>query len=154
MADKEQTLDITKCREIGRCCTCYNLRKASRALTRLYDDFLRPCGLRTTQLSLLMSARLKGPVSLTKLADLTVTERTTLSRNLTIIEKKGLVRIEQGSDRREREVVLTEKGRDALLAAIPLWEKAQAHIGRGLGEERMSQLLEDLSRIVSLTRQA
>jgi DNA-binding MarR family transcriptional regulator len=148
----EQKPDISKCREIGRSCACYNLRKASRALTRLYDDFLRPCGLRTTQVSLLMSARLKGPLSMTKLADLTVTERTTLTRNLTVLEKKGLIRIEQGSDRREREVDLTERGLEALDSAIPLWEKAQAYVENGLGEDRMGKLLSDLSQIVSLAR--
>jgi DNA-binding MarR family transcriptional regulator len=99
-----------------------------------------------------MSTRLQEPVSMTKLAALTVTERTTITRNLTILEKKGLVRIEQGSDRREREVVLSEMGREALLAAIPLWETAQAHIENGLGKDGMEKLLKALSQIVSLTR--
>jgi DNA-binding MarR family transcriptional regulator len=152
MEDTLETLDNAKCREIGRSCTCYNLRRAARAITRLYDDFLRPSGLRTTQVSLLMSAKLRGPVTLTKLASLTVTERTTLTRNLTILEKNGFIRIEQGSDRRERQVTLTEQGEQALLVAIPLWEKAQAHIEKGLGEDRLGSLLKDLSEIVSRAR--
>jgi len=152
MEDTPKTLDSAKCREIGRSCACYNLRRAARATTRLYDDFLRPSGLRTTQVSLLMSAKLRGPVTLSKLASLTVTERTTLTRNLTILEKKGFIRIDQGIDRRERQVALTRQGEEALLVVIPLWEKAQAHIEKGLGEDRLGNLLKDLSEIVLLAR--
>ncbi len=90
MANTPKTLDRAKCREIGRSCACYSLRRAARAITRLYDDFLRPSGLRVTQFSVLNATMLHGPVPLTKLAEMTVTERTTLTRNLTILEKKGL----------------------------------------------------------------
>lgn len=148
------TLDDAKCKAIGRSCACYNLRRAARAVSRLYDDFLRPSGLRTTQYSVLMAAKLRGPVTLSKLAALTVTERTTLTRNLTLLEKKGFVLIEAGTDRRERQVTITEQGLEALAAATPLWETAQAHIEKGLGQDRMGNLLKDLSEIVSLTRPA
>ncbi len=148
-----KTVDSAKCREVGRICACYNLRRASRAVTRLYDDFLRPSGLRTTQVSLLMSAKLRGPVTLGKLAEMTVTERTTLTRNLTVLEKKGFIRIDPGqSDRRERQVSLTRQGEEALLVVIPLWEKVQSHIEKGLGEDRLGSLLRDLSEIVHLVR--
>lgn len=145
-------LDPEKCKEIGRTCACYSLRRTARAITRLYEDFLRPSGLRVTQFSVLNATRLRGPVTLTRLAEMTVTERTTLTRNLNLLEKKGLIRVEQGEDRRERRVSITEQGQEALLAAIPLWEKAQEHLRDRLGEERMGQLLADLSDIVALTR--
>ena len=87
----------------------------------LGPTFLRPSGLRSTQYSMLMVARVLGPVTLTKLAEMTVTERTTLTRNLTILEKKGLIVIEPGEDRRERQVSITERGQEVLTAAIPLW---------------------------------
>jgi DNA-binding MarR family transcriptional regulator len=83
---------------------------------------------------------------------MTVTERTTITRNLTILEKKGLIVIEPGKDRRERQVTITELGKEALIAAIPLWEAAQAHIEQGLGGDRMGSLLKDLSEIISLSR--
>jgi DNA-binding MarR family transcriptional regulator len=153
MASLPITLDSARCREIGRSCACYNLRRAARATTRLYDDFLRPSGLRSTQYSMLMAARLRGPVTLTKLAKMTVTERTTLTRNLNILEKKGLVRIEAGEDRRERQVSITRRGQEALGAAIPMWEAAQSHIEQGLRGDRMASLLKCLSEIVSLSRE-
>ncbi|MDR3567816.1 MAG: MarR family winged helix-turn-helix transcriptional regulator [Syntrophobacteraceae bacterium] len=152
MADNQKILDPQKCMEIGRSCACYNLRRAARATTRLYDDCLKPSGLRTTQYSVLMAAKLRGPITLTKLAQITVTERTTLTRNLTVLEKKGLVLIEAGKDRRERRVSITEQGEEALIAAIPLWEAAQAHIEQGLGRQRVGALLGDLSAIISISR--
>ena len=152
MADDSKILDPVRYIEMGRTCACYNLRRAARAITRLYDDFLRPSGLRTTQYSMLIAARLCGPVTLTKLAELTVNERTTLTRNLNILQKKGFILIEPGKDRRERQVTITEKGLDALAAAVPLWEAAQAHIEKGLGGGRMISILDDLSKIVSLSR--
>jgi DNA-binding MarR family transcriptional regulator len=152
MEENGKKLDSAKCREIGRSCVCYNLRRAARAMTKLYDDFLRPSGLRTTQFSLLMAAELRGPVTVTKLAELTVTERTTITRNLTILEKKGFIRIEQGSDRRERKVSLTEKGREALVNALPLWREAQAHVEEGLDGDRVGSFLQDLSEVVNLAR--
>ncbi|MGC8494148.1 MAG: MarR family winged helix-turn-helix transcriptional regulator [Syntrophobacteraceae bacterium] len=101
---------------------------------------------------MLMVARLRGPVTLTKMAEMTVTERTTLTRNLAILEKKGLVVIEPGEDRRERQVSITELGQKVLIAAIPLWEAAQAHIEQGLTGDRMGNLLKDLSEIIALSR--
>ncbi len=89
---------------------------------------------------------------MTKLAEMTVTERTTLTRNLTILEKKGFILIEPGRDRRERQVTITEQGQEVLIAAIPLWEAAQAHIEQGLGENRMGSLLKDLSELTALAR--
>lgn len=123
-----------------------------RAITRLCDDFLRPNGLRATQFSVLMATKLRGPVTLTKLTEMTVTERTTLTRNLSILDKKGLLIIEPGKDRRERQVSIAEQGQAALMAAIPSWEAAQAHIEQGLGGDRMDSLLKDLSQIICLSR--
>ena len=54
-----------------------------------------------------------------KLAEMTVTERTTLTRNLTIIEKKGLIVIEPGKDRRERSLSISERGQELLLESLP-----------------------------------
>jgi DNA-binding MarR family transcriptional regulator len=101
---------------------------------------------------MLMAARLRGPVTLTKLAEMTVTERTTLTRNLNILEKKGLIRTVSGEDRRERQVCITERGQRALMAAIPLWEAAQAHIEQGIGGDRMDSLLKGLSEIIFMSR--
>lgn len=152
MADGQRTLKMKDFKEMGRTCICYNLRKAARHVTRIYDHFLRPSGLRATQFSVLMNAKLKGPLPLTKLAELTITERTTLTRNLAVLQKKGLVSLSTGSDRRERQVALTAQGEEALIAAVALWGMAQSHIEEGLSDENLGCLLKGLSDIVSHAR--
>ena len=136
----------------GRACACGNLRKAARAVTQLYDEALRPTGLRATQFGILAATMALGPVTVTKLAERTVTDRTTLTRNLRLLAKKGLIRIQTGNDRREREVTLTDRGREALAKGYPFWQKAQTHVVKGLGEERWKSLREGLSAVVSVAR--
>lgn len=149
-----QPLDITKCLETGQVCACGNLRKAARAVTQLYDEALRPSGLRATQLALLVAIRVGGPVTVKHLAEATVADRTTLTRNLRPLEKEGLIRIEPGEDRRERIVTLTSRGQKAIADAIPLWEKAQARVTKRFGHERFRRLLSDLSTIVVVAQPA
>jgi DNA-binding MarR family transcriptional regulator len=145
-------LDKDRCLEIGRTCVCFNIRKAARAITHLYDRLLRPAGLRATQFALLMAARLNGPVTLTRMAKITVMDRTTLTRNLVVLEKRGFITIQAGEDRREREVSLTPLGYEVLEKAASLWAQAQAHIQEGLGLERLENLLCDLGEAITLTR--
>jgi DNA-binding MarR family transcriptional regulator len=143
-------LETAKCKEIGRTCACFKVRKAARAITKLYEEVLRPSGLRATQFTLLMATRVMGPVTVVKLAQVLVTDRTTLTRNLQILEKRRLITIKPGEDRREREVTLTAAGMEVLTKAVPLWEEAQNRVEEGLGEERLQNLLGDLSEMTSL----
>src|SRR4030042_2689090 len=106
--------EITKCKEIGQPCACYKVRKAARAVTKLYEEMLRPIGLRATQFSLLMATRVMGPVTVVKLAQVMVMDRTTLTRNLRILGKRGLITINPGEDRREKEINLTAVGMEVL----------------------------------------
>ncbi len=133
-------------------CACFNVRKAARAITQLYDDVLRPSGLRVTQFSILAVTRRLGPVSVTRLAEETVTDRTTLTRNLKLLEGQGLIRVSHGTDRREREVSVTERGRKALVDAFPLWKRVQDRVAKSLGPERLRRLLADLAATVAVTR--
>ncbi|MFQ5804483.1 MAG: MarR family winged helix-turn-helix transcriptional regulator [Candidatus Methylomirabilales bacterium] len=133
-------------------CACYNIRKAARAISQLYDDVLRPSGLRVTQFSILAVTRRLGPVTVTRLAEETVTDRTTLTRNLKILELQKLIRITPGHDRREREVTLTDRGRAALAQAHPFWKKIQAQVTQRLGPDRYRRLLSDLRTTVEVTQ--
>lgn len=130
-------------------CTCFNLRKAARAVTQMYDGFLRPSGLRATQFSLLMLIRGMGPIRITELAEEAVMDRTTLKRNVELLEREGLVRIQPGADARVREVSLTPAAEKRLAAALPLWQRAQAHVTSQLGQGRADRLLADLSAAVA-----
>lgn len=125
-------------------CVCFNLRKTARWVTQLYDDALRPTGLRATQFSLLSVTRHLGTATINQLADVMVMDRTTLTRNLKPLESQGYLRIHPGKDRRQREVTLRVAGSKVLDQAMPLWEKTQAHVVQGLGKDRTDRLLKDL----------
>ena len=133
-------------------CVCFNIRKAARAISQLYDDVLRPSGLRVTQFSILAVTRRLGPVTVTRLAEETVTDRTTLTRNLKVLGQQKLIRITPGHDRREREVTLTDRGGAALAQAYPFWKKIQAQVTQRLGPDRYRRLLSDLRATLALTR--
>lgn len=145
--------DITESQKIPDflCCVdCigFNLRKANRAVSQLYDDMLRPTGIRGTQYSLLVALKIMGPVLVTELAEKIVMDRTTLSRNLEVMEKQGLVSVAPGEDRRTRWVTITELGSAVLLDAYPLWQHAQAKVKEHMGEERFQAILDDLSALI------
>ena len=130
-------------------CACFSLRKAARAVTQRYDDALRPAGLRTTQFSLLALLRLAGPVPMTRLAQEAVMDRTTLARNLEVLQRSGLVRVLPGADARVREVGITRTGITRLEEAFPHWQRAQRSMARSLGVRRMDRMLADLSTAVA-----
>lgn len=134
-------------------CACFNIRKAARAITQRYDDHLRPSGLRTTQFSLLTVLALMEKATISELADQAVMDRTTLKRNLELLEEQGLVRIRPGEDARVREVTLTRAAHQRLAEALPHWQAAQRETVKGLGEGRFQRLLADLSSTVALTHE-
>jgi DNA-binding MarR family transcriptional regulator len=117
--------------EVATGCACRSLRRTARAVTQLYDETLRPSGLRITQFTLLVAVALREPVPITRLADTLALDRTTLARDLKPLTERGLVGVAAGEDRRTREVRLTRHGRDAIGRAYPLWQRAQARIVEG-----------------------
>ena len=126
-------------------CTCFNLRKAARAVTQMYDEAFRPMGLRATQVSLLAMLGGQAPVTMTQLAKRLGMDRTTLTRNLKPLIAEGLVAAAAGQDRRERTVELTALGQDRLLEARPIWRGLQHRLVAAMGPERWAGLLGDLT---------
>jgi DNA-binding MarR family transcriptional regulator len=129
-------------------CVVYSLRKATRAVSQLYDRMLRPSGLRVTQFSLLVELAIASSTTISELADKMVMDRTTLTRNLKPLEKRGLAVIVPGQDRRTRVASLTRQGAEVLMQALPLWIEAQAQILGELDEEEWENLRQALSKIV------
>ena len=131
-------------------CACSRLRRATRAVTQLYDDALEPCGLRVTQLSLLRTLQREGPQRIGELAARNLLDRTALSRNLDPLVLRELVAIAPGRDARTREASLTRKGSRAIAAAQPHWERVQREVARHVGRERLAALYDLLRDIESL----
>jgi DNA-binding MarR family transcriptional regulator len=131
-------------------CLCNALRQASRAVSRLYDDEIRPFGLRTTQYSLLRYLQHCGPVRQRDLGAAISLDETTLTRNLRPLMDAGWVAIGCGEDRREKYVSLTEPGVAKLKEARPAWERAQEWMRSRIPKTDWSRLLSvlpDLARL-------
>jgi DNA-binding MarR family transcriptional regulator len=125
--------------ECGQC-LCLASRRAARALTRAFDRQLRPHGIRATQFSILTMLLLRGPLPVGELADHLGVERTTLTRNLALIEEAGWVDIRPGADARSRVVRATKKARAAVTAALPAWRKAQQTASAAVGHSAVDAL--------------
>ena len=131
-------------------CGCFNTRKAARAVTRFYDGMLAPSGLKATQLTMLGAISISGPARMSELAEMLALDKTTLTRNLKLLEAAGLIAIAAGADRRARVVALTGAGTDALERALPRWREAQRRMAEHLGEARMRRLVDDLAELEHL----
>ena len=105
-----------------------------------------------TQFTLLAAFALGGSPSLSRLAEVLVTDRTTLSRNLKVIRQAGLIEVVSGDDRRSQRYRLTDHGRSTLDAALPLWQAAQAEVVSPLGAGRWQGMLGDLHDLVGIVR--
>lgn len=155
---------------MGLACTCSNLRRASRAVTQLFDAHFDEVGLKATQFTVLAALayaegtkgkRARGAATsptIGQLAETLVLEQSSLSRNLGVLERLGFVRLVAGQeDRRERNVTLTRAGRGALAKGFPIWKRAQGAIAGALasGEVDMPTTLDvQLRSLRRLTRVA
>jgi DNA-binding MarR family transcriptional regulator len=138
-------------------CACNQLRRASRAVTNYYDSLLKEhtrIDIRITQVTMLVVVYLAGPQTINDMADHLALDRTTLTRNLQPLAKKKLIAIAPGADQRTRVVTLTAEGEQMLLKILPLWERAQAHMVDGIGQEHFSAWLAQLSEVAALAQGA
>jgi DNA-binding MarR family transcriptional regulator len=119
--------------EVRDTCLCLHVQRAARALARRFDEALRPVGLTNGQFSLLMALNRPEPAAMGPVARLLAMDRTTLTAALKPLERLGLAVIgTDPSDRRSRLLSLTEKGREVLAAAVPIWRTVHAEIEAGL----------------------
>ncbi|HLY28830.1 MAG TPA: MarR family winged helix-turn-helix transcriptional regulator [Aggregatilineales bacterium] len=152
MLEKNAHPDLGSYQHVVTACACGNLRKTSRAITQLYDGFLEPSGLLSTQMMLLGAIGTNPTITLKPLAERLGMDPTTLARNLKPLERDGLIAISKGTDCRTREVSLTQQGQKALVNAYPLWEQAQAYVSSQFGADRLQAMLDDLSELTSKLR--
>jgi len=127
-------------------CHATALRKATRRLSQLYDAALAPCGLRSTQRSILRHIHTAGELTMGELADMLVLDRSALNHNLKPLERDGLVAPE---DKRSRRVGLTPAGREKLAASQPLWQAAQRRFEAIIPVDQAAALTAILAEISS-----
>lgn len=132
-------------------CVCATARMAARSLTRIYDRALEPAGIRTTQFSVLARLLEEGPLPLTHLAGRLAMDRTTLARDLRPLERRGLVAISVGADRRVRMAELTPAGRRLVDEVRPLWKQVQRDVRARLGPDHVARLMDELRAATALS---
>ncbi|MFJ2985624.1 MULTISPECIES: MarR family winged helix-turn-helix transcriptional regulator [unclassified Pseudomonas] len=128
-------------------CICTHLRRAARGVSRHYDEALVGFGINVAQFSLLRHLQRLDRPSITTLAEAMGLERSTLGRNLRVLEADGLVALADGDDQRNRVVVLTAAGIERLQAAYPAWEQAQRRLVEQLGEGQRDELVRLLGQL-------
>ena len=129
-------------------CACLKVRTASRAVTRLYDDAFRPVGLRATQLSVLVAVASGDAVSIASLSRMLGMDRSTLTRNLSPLEEKGLVALGPEGHHRSRTVSITSSGDQLVRKAVPLWEKTQEKLREELKRPHWTHLHAELDHVI------
>jgi DNA-binding MarR family transcriptional regulator len=128
---------------------CASLRRTSRALTQLYEDALRPTGLRATQFTVLQTLSLAGEITQGTLGQILAMDSTTLTRTLTIMGRHGWIAKRRGEDRREWRMRLSKVGETEFKRALPHWEKAQTRLRRQLGDELSNDLMKLTQKITN-----
>jgi DNA-binding MarR family transcriptional regulator len=149
--DQENLMGLSK--RTGDACVGFNMRKTSRLLSKLYDQAFKSVSLKGTQFSLLMAVAGNKDSTIGKLSKPLGMERSTLGRNAAILQKKGLIAIEEGEDRRQQRIRITDSGISVLQKALPLWQGVQESLARELGEEKIKILLEDLQSLSQLLKE-
>jgi DNA-binding MarR family transcriptional regulator len=129
-------------------CLCASLRRAARSVTQVYERELRVSVPQFTLLYVLD----KQPLIQAQMAELLTMDRTTLTRTLALMERRGLIRGASGDDKRERQWLITAAGRKLFSEIRPRWEKAQRRLRERLGEQRWELLLGELTTVAAGAR--
>jgi DNA-binding MarR family transcriptional regulator len=132
---------------IARTCIALRLRLLSRVVTNLYDDALRPLGLKVSQLNLLVVTAKLGLAQPVKVCDLLQLDTSTLSRNVERMRAKGWLEVVPGEDARTQPFRLAAQGKRLLERAVPAWEQAQQQAGELLGEDGVALLTTTASKL-------
>ena len=128
-------------------CIAVRLRMLNRVITNLYDDALRPVGLKVSQMNILVAAAKMGtarPIDVCAHLHLDVS---TLSRNVERMKARGWLEVVPDEDGRSQPFRLTPQGRKLLETAVPAWSEAQQQVKKVLGDGFVEQLNQAMKRV-------
>jgi DNA-binding MarR family transcriptional regulator len=148
---KEWIMDLGKHAQavdvIARDCLAMRLRLLNRVVTNLFDDALRPVGLKVSQLNILVATAKLGVARPAKVCDILRLDVSTLSRNVERMRAQGWLEIVPGEDARTQPFRLTAQGMKLLVRAVPAWERAQRKAEELLGEGAIALLAKTAPQI-------
>jgi DNA-binding MarR family transcriptional regulator len=136
---------------MGDHCFALQARKTANLLARVYNSALEPLGLEISQFSTLSAVALERADSITELAGALGVERSTLTRNLKVLARDGLI-VRSAHEGRRSTYRLTAKGRRLLLKALPLWNEVQGRFSAALSNSSAPEL--DPRKSLRLLRRA
>lgn len=135
-------------------CACQNLRRATRAVTRIYDQELKKSGIEITQFGLLTALAIAGQANQGRLSAGFAMDSTTLTRTLAVLRKRGWVQVKPGKDRRERLFSLTQAGKTQIAQAQPYWDSAEQRLRKGLGDTAWKKMKKTVSLVTKAAIEA
>ncbi len=115
-------------------CLAARVRLLNRTVTNIFDESLRPLGVKVSQLNVLMVVAKHGPISPGDLARFLNMEKSTLSRNVERMRTRGWLKVLEGDSGHKQILQLDSGGRKLIEESLPLWAKAQAKTEAVLGE--------------------
>ena len=137
----------TSIETIAKTCIASRLRLLNRVVTNIYDDALRPLGLKISQGNILILTGKMGIVSPVQVCEYLQLDISTLSRNLELMRKNGWLEEVPGEDARSHPFRLTAEGKRLIEKAIPAWDKAQAEARELLGDDLVSLINQTAKRV-------
>jgi DNA-binding MarR family transcriptional regulator len=123
---------------MSRDCIAARLRLLNRVITNLYDDALRPLGLKVSQLNILIATARLGLARHTRVCEILQLDASTLSRNVERMRAHGWLEVMEDEDARAQPFRLTPRGKRLLEKAFPAWEEAQRRAGELLGRDGLA----------------
>jgi DNA-binding MarR family transcriptional regulator len=121
-------------------CIAVRLRLITRAVTKIYNQALRPHGLTVSQMNILVAASYLGQAKQQDICKALHLEKSTLSRDLARMRERGWVTEAPGDDGRSSLLRVTAHGGRLLQGAIPAWRQAQQQAAALLGEREITAI--------------
>ena len=135
---------------IQETCVAYNLGKAFKVINRMYEEELRKVNLTNSQFAVLVTLARYGKMNSHQLAEKVGSDPSTISRNMDLLERRGLVGEEVDSrDRRVRIYTITEAAEETLAAGVERWKRAQRRALRALGRPFWRNSRRRLRRLIA-----
>src|SRR5215510_8210990 len=145
--------EVTRaCAAVVADCACEGLRRAARAVSKVYAGALSGFGLTPTQLAILVATRLHGSLPLSRLAEGIGLDRTSLYRAVRPLERKGYLRTLTGRTERERIATVTTKGERLLQEALPIWESTQRRFVDAMGARTWLTVSSAMKQVLSVVQ--
>lgn len=126
---------------VAAACIAGRVRLLNRVITNIYDRALQPLGLKINQANILVMLSFTAQASSVDIARVLLMEKSTVSRNVERMRKKGWIAVAAKDDGQLQVITVTPAGRALLAAAHAEWEKAQKQAMELLGEEGVAAIL-------------